>query len=224
MLHLSLIQLPKASLNWRQVDPYEAHQVIWKAFPGVERGSRPFLFNLNDRVSHHSLLVQSQEVPDWGFLDSSASVQHKSFDPNGIVSGTHLHYYLRANPTADRRGFSDGKTRRVAVGSNRAHLADQMGVSEADVPSREELLIEWMARKGEVFGFALQKCQPGPTVARRIIRHSDMRLRKPAMTIHEVEFTGLLQVEHPDQFARACTYGLGRARAFGYGLLMIRSV
>jgi len=43
------------------------------------------------------------------------------------------------------------------------------------------------------------------------------------MTFHEVEFTGILRSTDRQVFGHTCAFGLGRGKAFGYGLLMIRS-
>ncbi len=229
MLHLSLLRLPRRHRRWRHLDPYQAHQLAWQAFPGVPRGERPFLFSLDERGPHHSLLVQSTRPPDWAFLDGDADVQTKAFDPHQIPAGEPLRFFLRANPTVDRRGFGDGKTRRVAVGTNPDLAFRQMGRPE-DAPRtpaaraewRERELRTWMQRQGERGGFDVTTCAPGPIVGRRVQRTEGGRPKGRPMKFHEVEFTGTLEVRDPEAFVRSYSEGVGRGRAFGYGLLMVR--
>lgn len=231
MLHLSLLHLPRNRPRWRHLDPYQAHQLAWKAFPEVPRGERPFLFSLDQRGSHHSLLIQSTRPPDWSFLNGEATIQTKSFDPTHIPTDQPLRFFLRANPTVDRKGFRDGKKRRVAVGTNPELTFHQMGRPE-NVPTtpaeraawREEQLRDWLQRQGDQRGFVVDSCQPGPIVARRVVRAENGRPRGRPMTFHEVEFTGTLRVTDQGAFARTFTDGLGRGKAFGYGLLMVRSI
>ncbi len=223
MLHLSLLQLRRD----RPLDPYQAHQLVWKAFPDTPEGDRPFLFSLDHRSTHHSLLVQSTTAQSWDFLGDRGSVQTKSFDPSLIGAGTELRFFLRANPTVDRKGFKDGKKRRVAVGINPELAFRRMGRPE-DAPStpsaiakwRREELIDWLKRKGEDGGFRIEEAEPGPIIERRIVR--DVRQRARPITLHEVEFTGTLKVADQESFARTLGTGLGRGKAFGYGLLMVR--
>jgi len=231
MLYVSLLHLPRGRPRWRHLDPYQAHQLAWKAFPGVPRdgGARPFLFSLDERGPHHSLLVQSTHAPDWGFLDGTARMQTKCFDPQRIPADTPLRFFLRANPTVDREGFRDGKKRRVAVGINPELAFRRMGrpgdtptTPEAIAAWREAELRGWLERQGERRGFAVEACAPGPIVARRIVRTERGRPRGKAMTFHEVEFTGTLRITDRDAFTRTLREGLGRGRAFGYGLLMVR--
>src|SRR5690625_4668671 len=177
MLHLSLLHLPRALSRWRHLDSYQAHQIIWKAFPNVKKGERPFLFSLNNSPHDHSLLVQSTTAPSWDFLGDRGSVQTKTFDPSLIGAGTELRFFLRANPTVDRKGFKDGKNRRVAVGINPELAFRRMGRPE-DAPStpsaiakwRREVLIDWLKRKGEDGWFRIEEAEPGPIIALRIGR------------------------------------------------------
>jgi CRISPR system Cascade subunit CasE len=229
MLQLDLVRLERNNPRWRQLDPYQAHQLVWKAFPGVARGDRPFLFSVEEHASHHSILVQSSLPGEWSFLDGEASVRSKSFDPRLIPVDVPLQFFLRCNPTVDRRGYRDGKKRRVAVGINPELAFQQMGQATA-APStaaaraawRDERLREWFVRQGERHGFQVETCTPGPVVARRIVRIEGSRPQGTPMIFHEVEFTGLIRATDSDAFVRVCADGLGRGRAFGYGLLMVR--
>lgn len=229
MLYLSLLHLPRSHARWRHLDPYQAHQLVWLAFPDVPAGERPFLFSLDARGAHHSLLVQSTRPPDWSVLNGDADVQTKSFAPERIPAGTSFRFFLRANPTVDRQGFRDGKTRRVAVGTNPELVFRQMGRPK-DAPSspeaieawRRQELNEWLERQGERGGFCIRSCEPGPIISRRVVRIEHGRPRSRPMIFHEVEFTGALIVTDGEDFARARIQGVGRGKAFGYGLMMVR--
>lgn len=222
MLHLSLLRLPRD----RPIDPYQAHQLVWKAFPNVRKDERPFLFSLDYRPTHHSLLVQSTRIPDWHFLDGRGAVQTKTFDPGRISTNTELRFFLRANPTVDRKGYASGK-QRVGVGINPALTFERMGrPDEAPTTAREiaewrrDALLGWLDRKAEHSGFQIESAEPGPIVERRVVRNVKKKTRP--MTFHEVEFTGTLRVTDQEAFTRTCAHGLGRGKAFGYGLLMVR--
>ena len=224
MLHLSLLHLPRD----QPIDPYQAHQLAWKAFSDRVEGDRPFLFSLEKRPTHHSLLVQSRTAPSWDFLGGRGEVQTKTFDPSLIEPGTRLQFFLRANPTVDRKGFKDEKKRRIAVGINPELAFQRMGRPE-DAPTtpdavaawRRNELLGWLERKGGDGGFRVDEAEPGPIIERRLVRSLNQRTRP--MTFHEVEFTGTLEVTDAKEFVRTLEQGVGRGKAFGYGLLMIRS-
>ena len=161
-------------------------------------------------------------------LIDRGKVQTKSFDPKQIEPGSKLQFFLRANPTVDRKGFKDDKKRRIAVGIN-PHLAFQRMGRPNEAPTtptaiaewRRMELIGWLKRKGEAGGFQVVDAEPGPIIERRIVR--SVRQRSRPMTLHEVEFTGALKVTNVDAFVHALEQGIGRGKAFGYGLLMVRS-
>ena len=230
MLHLSLLRLPRDHPRWRHLDAYQAHQLVWTAFPGVPRGERPFLFSLDARSSPtgdvQSLLVQSTQPPDWSVLSEHAEVRTKE-TPAKVEAGARMAFSLRANPTVARRGFSDGATRRVAVGLSPERAFAQMGragehpTDPAEVAAwRDTELRAWLDRQAERSGIEVERAAAGPIVRRQFSRARDGR--GAPMTLHEVEFTGVLRVTEPSTFAQARASGIGRARSFGYGLLMVR--
>lgn len=223
-LYLSLLHLSRKLPEWQQFDAYQAHQVVWKAFPDVPKGAeRPFLFSLDDRGSYYSLLVQSTAKPRWDTLSGKPDIRVKAFDPTHIQTGTELRYFLRANPTVDRK-YADGETRRVGIGLNRTLQAERMGVDPEEVPQREKQLTDWLKQRGEAGGFTVETCLAGPTITRQIWRTARPKRGERPMTLHEVELTGKLRVTNPEAFAQTLARGVGRGKAFGYGLLMVRPV
>lgn len=235
MLHLSLLHLPTADPRWGNLSIYQAHQVIWRAFPREEK--RPFLFHLQEHAGHYGLLVQSTCAPDWSGLPDVA-IEMKIFDPARVREGDVFSFALRANPTVQRNGYADGRSRRIAVSANvelRKQRALARGLEvEQEVFDRETTLLTWLSRKGETGGFALagpldpdrqRKCHAGPTVTYRIHRTPEQEVfgerGTPPLTVHGCDFTGQLRVTDAGAFARARAEGIGRAKAFGFGLLML---
>ena len=234
VLHLSLLRLPRSDSRWRNLSNYEAHQLIWKAFPGESR--RPFLFHLQEHADHFGLLVQSTRPPDWTALPG-VDIRLKVIDPMRVHTGDAFSFSLRANPTAQREGYADGKRRRVAVSANVTLRQDRARARGLDLEEesfeRDTTLLRWLGRKGQQSGFELidsvedapeLRCHAGPTVSYRIHRTRGKRqIRSGAapITIHGCDFAGYLRVTDPAAFARARAQGIGRAKAFGFGLLMV---
>lgn len=231
MLHLSLITLPRTTMQWRFLRPYELHQILWKGFKGLERGEEKnrFLYRHQEENDLHSILVQSATVPDWSFLADEASgttAETRSFEADTIKAGDQLRFVLRANPVVHRK-HPGGIKKRIAVGSDRRRLAEMRGLDKDALPSREEMLIGWLARKGADGGFTIERgekdrilCDVGPNM--------DIVLRKPAqkekderVTLTTVDFSGVLRVTDPKAFEQTLRRGLGRGRSFGCGLLSV---
>ncbi len=228
MLHLSHIILPRTINRWRFMKPYELHQALWKGFPGLEQGEREnrFLFRHEVTDDAHSVLVQSVTEPDWGYLKSDADVNCKTLDPEAIVLDEPLRFYLRANPTVDRV-YPDGKRRRIAVGSDRERLAGMLGKKKAEIPGREEMLIDWLEKHADRNGFVLERGDGGRTLC-EVGPNSDLVIRKPGtgprVVLTTVEFRGVLRVTDREAFGVILRRGIGRGRAFGCGLLSLARV
>jgi CRISPR system Cascade subunit CasE len=236
MLHLSLLRLPRRAARWRYLEPYQLHQVLWRAFPELPRhtGEGRFLYRHEEDEDRHCVLVQSATAPDWSFLDNEAEGTTscmRSFDPSKIERESVYRFRLRANPAVRRRGYTDNTTgaRHIPVGSDRHRQAEMLGVALDAVPTREEQLQSWLARKGSEGGFTLLDCVPGPNhdvligqPIRDTSTHERSPERKPRpILLTAVEFDGLLRVSDAAAFERTLRQGIGRGKGFGFGLLSI---
>ncbi len=224
MLYLSLLNLPRSSGRWRFLQSYQLHQLLWKGFPGIGRNETEnrFLFRHNEDAQLHSVLVQSVAEPDWSFLDNEAegtTARVKAFDPTNIEESAKLQFMIRANPVTKRK-YADGKARHIAIGSDRRRLSELMGIDLQQLPSRDDLLVEWLRRKEADGGFALEQCVVGPNIDVVVGRPNQ---NVPA-TFTGVDFTGILRVTNAGAFANTLQHGIGRGRAFGFGLLTVKRI
>ena len=65
--------------------------------------------------------------------------------------------------------------------------------------------------------------EPGQVVADGYQQHlSRTRRQKPLIRYSTVDFQGILTVVNTDRFRRALFSGIGRSKAFGCGLLLIK--
>jgi len=143
-----------------------------------------------------------------------------------IKKDQRLSFMLRANPIRSKRDEKpdpDGKRKqhRHDVVMEAKTLLKQR---QADHPPEAEIVQQagfvWLAMKGEANGFSLRE---GEVRADGYIQH---RFTKPkgkhSVTLSTIEFTGLLTVTDPELFVPALFHGLGPAKGFGCGLMMVR--
>ena len=204
-MHLSLLRLnPKSRRAMTEASrPYELHRSLLTAFPDMAAGgSGHVLFRLDtDReTGGMSVLVQSENEPDWGKLNGVTGFvtgyEWKQFDPV-FVREQVLRFRLRANPT--KRVKETGKRQGI------------LG---------EEAQTDWLRKKGsqnrfeviEVMvtkeGFAEDKL-------------TDKNEEKHNLTMLSVRFDGLLRVIDPEAFRRTIEQGIGSAKGLGFGLLSL---
>lgn len=233
MMHLSLLKLPRSAARWRFLEPYQLHQLIWQGFPGIEVAEgRPFLYRHNEEESAHSILVQSAVLPDWRQLDNESegsTAQMRTFDPQKLQAGTRLRFFVRANPVVERKGYSDKTSRRIVVGSKLDYVANKIGVEVKKLDDREQRLTAWIERKGAEGGFAIERdelTRPLLMIAPNhdyVIRRSRDRKSDP-MTFTGVDFEGILRITDAEAFAKTLQGGIGRGKAFGFGLVTVAKV
>lgn len=235
MLHLSLLTLSGHSSRWMYLQPYHLHQLLWKGFPGVPRntGKTYFLYRYDQHDAGHNVLVQSVIPPDWSKVDADNDalvVQVKEFAPDRIPAGTRLNFFVRANPVVRRKGYEDRVDRKrcgrhIVVGSNRALQAERMGVKVEVIPTREQQLVQWLQRQGAQGGFDIAADMhdvPCVTIGPNLDVVVGRAKGSPPMTFTTVDFEGILVVREPAAFAATVANGIGRGKAFGFGLLSVK--
>ena len=208
MTHLTQVTLDFATAaRLRLRDCYDWHQAVWKAFPGRDGEPRGFLTRLDQRREGFRLLIVSpmQPVrPDWCPADAE-SWKTKPI-PDAYFTRSRYAFQLCANPTKKiSKEQSDGS---LTKNGRRVPLR-----------KREEL-VEWIKRKGEQGGFTVDEA-----TLRTFSRGREYFERHGQPGLHSaVEFQGALTVTDPAKFHETFTRGIGSAKAFGFGLLVIAPV
>ena len=196
-------------------DSYDWHQKIWRAFPGRDGGTRDFLTRLDPLDERLRLLVLSQTRPtrpDWCPVPAW---QSKEIPPS-FLDGTAYRFSLVANPTRktrprDAEGKPMEKSQRVFI----THREDRAGTEDGAVRPG---LLSWFARKAEAHGFRV----PDPAQLRTVPRPRQYFIKQGKAGLHGgVEFQGDLWVTEPEKFREAFVNGIGSAKAFGFGMLVL---
>jgi CRISPR system Cascade subunit CasE len=207
-------------------DPQRMHRLVMSAFPSVEGPARASLGVLHrveaDARGGCTVYVQSKDRPDWGQLPSSVflptvadavALRDLSGDLEARRAGDLLVFRLLANAT--RR--IDTKTREDGV---RRH--------GKRVPLRNhEARVAWLRRKALTCGFELVEGWSGEPEL-RVTEHAPMHGTRTdsdvvrRITFEGVTFEGLLRITDPVAFRQAVEFGIGPARAYGFGLLSFR--
>lgn len=206
MTHLTQVDLPyELAAKLRLRDSYDWHQHAWECFPGRPKDARDFLTRLDEKTEGFRLLIVSPHEPtrpDWCPADNWRS---RSI-PEGYFGRTRYAFQLRANPTKKVTALNpDGSPKK---NSRRVPLR-----------TREELLA-WLQRKAGQSGFRVN-LETAQTIPQGPERFSKAGARG---THTAVEFRGVLEVTDPAAFHATFTRGIGSAKAFGFGLLVIAPV
>jgi len=204
---LTQAQIPYeiAAKGWKDGgfrDSYAWHKRVWEAFPGKPEAQRDFLTRLDDTGEGFRLLLLSPEPPtrpDWCPVDAW---QSKTI-ADSFYGYEQYRFSLLANPTRKRV------------------VRDANGVKKKNgrrepITKREELE-QWIIRKGEQHGFAVDQASL-KTIPRP--RQSFLKQGKGG-THSSTEFSGVLSVRDPIALKEAAVRGVGSAKAFGFGMLCL---
>ena len=84
--------------------------------------------------------------------------------------------------------------------------------------TRENVYVEWLSARFARGGARLEEARLRSFQRVRVVR----KLRKHAPEGPDAVMQGTLEVTDPEEFAKLVADGVGRHRAYGYGMLLLR--
>lgn len=216
-MYLSRLVLNPRSSDVRRdlADCHEMHRTLMSAWPDVEDGcavrrSLGVLYRVEPPRPGRGpvVLVQSASAPDWSRKVSSnyvTTAETKALPeayPQASL-GRRLRFRLLGNPTRSVATEDRPRGQRVEL-------------------VREEDKLAWLTRQGHAHGFTipLEHGVPAVTIG-PTEKVQGRRTGEPAVTIGASLFEGVLEVRDAEKFRAAVVGGIGRAKAYGCGLLSI---
>jgi CRISPR system Cascade subunit CasE len=205
---------------------YALHAVLAAAFG--EFAPKPFALQ-RDANRPAALLAYSEHAPDvlrdhaaaFAEPDTAAALGLDSLAakamPERFAAARRLGFALRARPTVRTDRDSD----RDSVREVDAFLAAVEGTAPGAGPDRGAVYGAWLAQRLAAGGVEPER------LTLDSFRLSDVQRRGQGRTLRmqrgpDACFTGVLRVVDPDAFALLLARGVGRHRAFGYGMLLLR--
>ena len=184
-------------------DSYDWHQRVWQAFAGHDGQARDFLIRVDRKEEAFRVLILSRSVPPrppWCPTDCFGTKEI----PDTFFGHRRYRFSLLANPTRKVRAENEDGSRRK--NGRRVPL------------TRREDLVGWLCGKAEQGGFTIDAESVRVIPRAREFFHKDKRSHG---THAAVEFQGALTVTDPALFRATVAAGIGSAKAFGFGLLVL---
>lgn len=216
--------LSRIALNTRRkstitalASPQKLHSAVESSFPPDLAENCRNLWRIDRLDSDLYLLVLSNGKPDFshiveqfGWPSAEQKWETKNYDHlmDRIEAGQRWQFRLRANPVHSVRQSSGLQTPEPTKrGKVYAHITVQ----------QQE---QWLFERAEKYGFNLQKgsFRIVQQEVRQFLRH------RKAVTLGIATFEGVLEVVDATLFLHALSCGIGRAKAYGCGLLTIARV
>jgi CRISPR system Cascade subunit CasE len=203
---------------------YTEHQWIWRFLPAPAGAARSFLFRRRDVDGLPRFYVVSENVPQ--APSGNWLVTSKTYSP-ALSEGDVLAFELRANPVITTRTAEGKAVRHDVVMQEKTRLLQERGLTKwadwttSDRPDSSELIhrtcAAWLQARCQRLGIVLVN-----ESELRVEGYEQHRGKGGALRVSTVDFGGHLRVVDPLATQQALFGGIGHAKAFGCGLLLVK--
>lgn len=224
-MYLHKISIDREALNKDRKtyqDVYSLHEKIWALVSRNENQKRDFLYRVEydayQNIKHIYLLVPNQ-------ISSQKNIKiavSPKYQPK-LETGECLYFKLRANPIIKRK--ENGKAKEYGIIMDAKYQFKKNGQNYQEQFSLDELIhdvgMKWLIRKGEQHGFLVKQFEV------RINNDCEYSVKPPGkkvFTLRTLDFEGKLKIVDADRFKKSLFNGIGSAKAFGCGMMMIKRI
>lgn len=208
--YFSRVELPSAAMTGGD---YSLHQSLWQLFADGPGRERDFLFHQrSERPSSCFVVSRRPPQPTAGWTFDT-----REYRPQ-LQPGQRLAFTLRANPTV-ARGREGRHSARHDVVFDARRQAEARGSAMSLAEAEQQAGRDWLECRGEACGFVVEAVR-STGYERKEIRKR--RQKGPPIVVSRLDYEGTLRVADPDRLRHALLQGVGPAKAFGCGLLLVR--
>lgn len=195
--------------------PYGIHQALWRLFGAEDQIKRDFLFRQLGQHDELAFYLLSARQP--GADDGLWQIESKLFAPK-LRQGQILRFSIRINPVVKRRDPNRRQQRHDLV-MDMKHQ-DRNGNQDRTQQERvQKAGLVWLKQRQEQSGYTLHD---DSLLAEAYRQHRFRGKGGRSISLSTMDCDGSLVVTDPERFRAVLSRGLGPAKAFGCGLLLIR--
>lgn len=192
---------------------YRIHQALWNLFGSDPDANRDFLYRQEGHTDELAFLVLSQRKPETD--DGLWRIQSKPYAPK-LQSGQHLAFSIRINPVVKRRDDAGRQHRHDLVMDLKKNEPD---AAETQAERVQLAAHQWLSAREPQYGFELTE----ETVIGEAYRQWRFGGKNGnRISFSTIDCSGRLSITDIGRFESALMKGVGPAKAFGCGLLLIR--
>ena len=203
------------------------HRVMWSIHTDGPDRQRDFLWREDEGAQGEKSYISVSARPPVD-VHTLFDVETKAYEPE-LRKGDRLTFALRVNATTSipLPDQARGRGRRVDVVMAALHATK--ATEGAYGPRRDAVALTaataWMTRQGETHGFRSRRdSDDAPRLAVDAYRVVELPRERGAgrLRLGVLDLSGDIVVTSPDRFVAMLSSGLGHARAFGLGLMLVR--
>ncbi|HOO73418.1 MAG TPA: type I-E CRISPR-associated protein Cas6/Cse3/CasE [Spirochaetota bacterium] len=201
-------------------DLYSEHQLLWSMFPGEPDSDRDFLFRKETTANGPFYYVVSRRTP--APKSPLFNIETKEFSPV-IRAGDKFSFSLRANPVIAKKKEGEKNSKRHDVWMNALIEGKKRGYHSAELNAYASLQAKkWLISRSQDCGFTTDE----NSIAVESYTHHRFYGNKSRRVINfsSLDYRGVLEVTDEKAMLDTLYHGIGKARAFGCGLLLIKKI
>jgi CRISPR system Cascade subunit CasE len=217
---------PEKMVSFLEKDGYGLHQMIWALFPHQSDAHRDFIYRRDDKQGWPCFYVVSHRRPE--NISGLFAVDAKKYHPK-LKEGERLTFSLRVNPVVTKKNGNGKRSRHDVVMDAKQKFKKEEACRsrtpgiKIDMP---ELIrktgLKWLASRSNACGFTFH---PEQVTVEGYFQHRMAKLGKSkSISFSTLDFDGLLTVKDVPNFTRMLFTGMGPAKAFGCGLMLVRRI
>lgn len=206
---------------------YQIHQLAWNLFADNPDRRRDFLYRFEKVQGLPTFYTVSEREPVDTF--GSWDIQTKSFAPK-LNNGARLSFSVKINPITSKRDENGRQHRHDVIMEAKKNIGFK-NLSDDQRPHIANLVqetgIDWIKKREHEYGFMVVGDKEKPQVrADGYCQHKLFKGRgKPPITFSTLEFNGILVVTDQEKFVDKCLFkGIGSAKSFGCGLMLVKRI
>lgn len=208
---------PYHIFNLTKGNGYNVHQLIWNLFADTPKRQRDFLYHYESINGVPTFYAVSERKP----IDTVGiwELTSKEYHPK-LLAGQTLSFTVRVNPILSKRDEAGRQHRHDVVMEGKNKLKNQGNhVNETEIVQR--CGVQWLRARCDGLGFNIDASMVRADGYRQ--HKLNKRKNDQVITFSTLDFSGILTVTEPDTFITDCLYkGIGPAKGFGCGLMMVR--
>lgn len=200
---------------------YRLHQVLWRAFSDHAERKRDYIYRLDWQQGSPVIYTVSERMPR---NDSIWDVKTKDYSPQ-LKKGDKLFFNLRINPIRKRKNPKEpGKSSKIDEIMHYRFLQDKKE-TESRTEIAERVCSDWLKDrfKNRTTDKNYAMLDSNIRVISYQVRKFWKRGKEKPVTLGVCDLEGIIQVTEPELFVQEALFkGVGPAKAFGCGLMLIR--
>jgi CRISPR system Cascade subunit CasE len=225
-MYMSRIQLKTDTPGVKELvrllsgDGYQAHRLIWNLYADTNERKRDFLYRQEGDGIWPFFYAVSERLP----IDETGmwQIDSKTYSPK-LLKGQLLSFIIRVNPVRAKRDeqnklhrhdiVMDAKTREKQTGKGLGGKAPLADIVQAEGP-------KWLEARSERHGFFIDHSHIRADGYRQRVVYKS-KSTSP-IRFSTLDIGGVLTVIEPGLFVKALYKGIGPAKGFGCGMMMVK--